>query len=120
VEPLNQASNVLPERAVDARAKPRFKLAVDIRINSKTCGLLRGQTVDISESGVSAILMIEVPMGELVELEFPLPFGAVTVYATVRQRSAFRYGFQFVQTPSAEHIIHSTCRSLQMKQDTSG
>jgi len=38
--------------------------------------MLKGHTVDISESGISAMLkMIEVPLGEVVELDFTLPFG---------------------------------------------
>jgi hypothetical protein len=55
-------------------------------------------------------------VGELVELQFTLPYGPVTVYATVRQRSAFRYGFQFVDSPAAQETIQSTCRSLEMEQ----
>jgi hypothetical protein len=32
---------------VEARGRPRFKLEVDIWINSRTCGRLKGHTVDI-------------------------------------------------------------------------
>jgi hypothetical protein len=32
-----------------------------------TCGLLKGRTVDISESGIAAIITIEPPLGEIVE-----------------------------------------------------
>ena len=73
----------------DARRHPRFKLAVAISINSRTCGVLNGYTVDISESGIAAMLRIEVPMGEVVELSITLPLGRVTTYATVRQRMLF-------------------------------
>jgi hypothetical protein len=38
--------------------QPRFKLQVDITIDSKACGVLKGQPVDISESGISAMLKI--------------------------------------------------------------
>jgi hypothetical protein len=74
----------------EARRHPRFKLEVDIRISSKTAGVLTGRTVDMSESGISAILKIEVPVDEMVELKFSLPNGPVTVYAMVRHRNAFR------------------------------
>jgi hypothetical protein len=104
----------------DARRQPRFKLAVDIRINSKTCGVLQGHTVDISESGISALLKLEVPVGEVVELQFTLPFGPVTIYAVVRHRSAFRYGFQFVESHSVHEIIQATCRSLKLEQSLFG
>jgi len=100
----------------DARRQPRFKIEVDITINSRTCGRLKGHTVDISESGISAMLRIEVPLGELVELAFTLPFGLVTIYAVVRQRSAFRYGFQFVESDSARSVLQPTCRNLAVEQ----
>lgn len=103
---------------VEARRQPRFKISVDITINSRTCGLLTGQTVDISESGISALLKIEVPLGEVVELDFTLPFGSVTTYAMVRQRSAFRYGFQFVESITAHYIIRATCRYLAGTKST--
>jgi hypothetical protein len=101
---------------VDARRMPRFKIEVEISINSRTCGRLKGYTVDISESGISAMLRIEVPLGELVELAFTLPFGPVKIYAVVRQRSAFRYGFQFVESDSARGIIQPTCRHLAVER----
>ena len=63
--------------------------------------VVRGHTVDISESGISAMLRVEVPVGEVVRLEFQLPLGDVDVLALVRQRSAFRYGFQFVDINSS-------------------
>jgi PilZ domain len=105
---------------VEKRRQPRFKLEVKINVNSRTCGRLKGQTVDISESGISAILKIEVPLGELVELEFTLPDGPVIVYAMVRQRSAFRYGLQFVESDSVKEIIQATCRQLAMEESLLG
>lgn len=99
------------------RAQPRFKLKVDIGVNSRTSGELKGHTVDISESGISAVLKIEVPVGEVVELKFTLPSGAVTIYAIVRQRNAFRYGFQFAET---HPIIQAACRHLAVEQSLFG
>lgn len=51
------------EALVDARRNPGFKVEIDITIHSRTCGVLTGHVVDISESGIGAILRIEVPMG---------------------------------------------------------
>ena len=62
------------------------------------------------------MLRIEVPMGELIELELTLPFGPVTIYAVVRQRNAFRYGFQFVQSDSVNEVIRAICRRLSVEQ----
>jgi hypothetical protein len=101
---------------IDARRKPRFKLAVDVSINSWTCGVLKGYTVDISESGLAAMFTIEVPVGEVVELNFTLPLGPVTIYAIVRQRNAFRYGFQFLESSAANQVILHSVRQLAVEQ----
>ena len=62
------------------------------------------------------MLMVEVPVGEVVRLEFTLPLGAVEVHAMVRQRNAFRYGFQFMEEPAPKAIIARTCSQLAMEQ----
>jgi hypothetical protein len=107
-------------RGAEARRHPRYKLEVEVRIHSKTCGLLHGRTVDISESGISAMLKIEVPVGELVELQFALPRGEVTAFAMVRQRNAFRYGFQFSESAEVREIILASCRELAPQQSGPG
>jgi len=101
---------------VELRRHPRFKLDVEIRVYPRDCPVVRGHTVDISESGISAMLRVEVPLGEVVRLEFTLPFGEVEVLAMVRQRNAFRYGFQFVEASSAQDVIGRTCRQLALAQ----
>ena len=62
------------------------------------------------------MLMVEVPIGEVVRLEFALPLGEVEVHALVRQRNAFRYGFQFVESSSAQDIIGRGCRQFAIEQ----
>ena len=98
------------------RVEPRFPLVLDVTVRTRTCGVLTGRTADISESGISAILKLEVPVGEMVELEFTLPFGVVITYAMVRQRNAFRYGFQFVESAGVDKTIRDTCRHLEVEQ----
>lgn len=105
---------------VDARRCPRFKLEVDIRIYPRGGAVIRGKTVDISESGIAAMLVNEVALGKVVRLEFVLPPGFVEVRALVRQRNAFRYGFQFIDPSSAHEIISRTCRELAVEQAVKG
>lgn len=100
----------------DARRHPRFEIEVDITITSRTCGVLMGRTVDLSESGVAAMLIVEAPLGEVVELNFTLPFGSVAIHAMVRQRNAFRYGFEFIDPDFLPEIIRRTCRDLAVGQ----
>lgn len=106
------------EVCLEARRHPRYKLETPIRIYPRNAPFVRGDTVDISESGISAMLRVEVPLGEVVRLEFSLPFGDVEVHALVRQRNAFRYGFQFVEASSAHDVIGRTCRQLAVELAT--
>jgi len=76
--------------------------------------------VDISQSGISAMLREEVPVGEVVRLEFTLPLGNVEVLAMIRQRNAFRYGLHFVEASSAQDVIGRTCRQLATAQSAPG
>jgi|ERR1700722_1090169 len=98
----------------DSRRHPRFKLEVDVAINSRTCGMLTGRSVDISESGIAAMLTIEAPLGEVVE--FMLSDGPMTIRAMVRHRNAFRYGFEFVDFDSEHEHLRRGCRDLAMSQ----
>lgn len=99
---------------IEQRIHPRYPLEVDIRIYPRDWPVVRGHTVDISQSGIAAVVSTEVPLGEVVRLEFTVPLGNVEVFALVRQRNAFRYGFQFVEESSAHDIIGRTCRELAM------
>ena len=103
---------------VEARRHPRFKLDVNVCVYPRNASVVRGHTVDISESGVSAMLRNEVPLGEVVRLEFELPLGPVEVLALVRQRNAFRYGFEFMEERTSREIIGRTCRDLALQQST--
>jgi c-di-GMP-binding flagellar brake protein YcgR len=121
LEPQNQTASGPVGDASETRRKPRFKLVVDISIHSQTCGLLKGRTMDISEIGIAAVLGDDVPVGEVVKLNFTLPSGPVTISATVRQRSSFfRYGFEFIESSSVREIVWSACRQLAVQQPASG
>lgn len=103
--------------AVEQRGHPRFKLDVDIELHTRSGECLRGRTVDISESGVSALLKIEIAVNAVVQLDFSLPdcsFASekVSVLAVVRQRNAFRYGFQFADPDATREVIRRACERL--------
>src|ERR1700692_1572056 len=114
-EPKNQ-SVIYVGTIPDPRRQPRFKIEVDIRINSRTCGVLKGRTVDISESGIAAMLPIEAPLDENVELNLTIKRSTVTIQAIARQKNIFSYGFEFVDSDSIHEIIRRTCRDLAIEQ----
>lgn len=120
VEALNQPATGAVRDVNEGRRKPRFKLAVDITVHSQSCGLLKGRAIDISEIGIGAALGEDVPIGEVVKLDIPLPSGPVTIPARVCQRgSFFRHGFEFIQPNSAHEVLTSTCRQLAIEQSAS-
>jgi hypothetical protein len=86
-------------------------LQAEIHVHSRSARQLQGHTLDISETGVSAMLTLDLPLGEVVELEFELPSGPVAICALVRNKSAFRYGFQFVE-PDPKGAIKAACSQL--------
>lgn len=110
------SETVRVSESFEQRRQPRYKLEVNARVYPRDSAVIRGQTVDISESGVSIMLRDEVAIGEVVRLEFTLPFGEVEVHAVARQRNAFRYGFQFLESSSAQDVIGRTCRHLAVEQ----
>jgi hypothetical protein len=116
LEEFSQLGPGQTQELVDARRRPRFKLDVGICVYPRDTPVVRGHTVDISESGISAMLRAEVPLGEVVRLEFTMPLGDVELLAMVRQRSAFRYGFQFVEAGSAQDVLGRSCRDLAAEQ----
>lgn len=63
--------------------------------------------MDISESGI-AVMLTELPLGELVELGFMLADGSATMRAMIPQRNAFRYGFEFVDSDAGRERIRRT------------
>jgi len=101
---------------VEARRHPRYKLEVNARVYPRNAAVVRGHSVDISVSGISIMLRDEISIGEVVRVEFAVPLGEVQVHALVRQRNAFRYGLEFVDPISPQHIIGQTCRQLAVEQ----
>jgi hypothetical protein len=97
----------------EARRDLRFKLYIDVEIRSRSMGSVLGRTLEISERGLSATLPVELPIGEVVELNLMLRIGHVNVHATVGNRNAFRHGFQFAEPNPALHLIRENCCLLE-------
>lgn len=100
--------------ARNTRQHSRFRLDVDVTVQSPTQGLVPANSLDISQSGMSAIVPIHLPVGQIVELAFKLPLRPVRIVAAVRQHHGFRYGFQFVEPDdSTLHTIRESCCLLE-------
>jgi hypothetical protein len=97
----------------EKRRHPRFSWKVPLRIHCRSGELIFGRTVDISESGISAIIPLDLIAGQAVELGFQLPSRAISLQATVKNQTAFRYGFEFVLGHEEREIIMHDCRELR-------
>ena len=97
----------------EKRCHPRLELEAELIVRSQS-GLVPGRTLDISESGLSAILAVQLYVGATVELEVKLPMAVATTRAVVRNHNVFRHGFEFLQ-PLHEVLGHEVasddCRS---------
>jgi PilZ domain len=115
-DPKPASDNEYIRFLADNRACPRFRLDVPIRIYPRNAAVICGTTLDLSLSGIAAMLRDHLPIGEVVRLEFALNESAVEIYALVRQHNAFRYGFQFIEAASPNDTIGRAWRQLYMEQ----
>jgi hypothetical protein len=93
------------------RKHERFE--IDLRLLVKAATILHGRTKNLAESGMGATIAGEIPLGELVELQFQLPDSSqpMVLRAEVRFRQGFQYGFKFVfPTEEQLHMIRNTIR----------
>ena len=88
----------------NTRHHQRLELETDVTVYSEN-GVFPGRTLDISESGMAAILPVELKIGETVELKIKLPITVATTRAVARNRNVFRHGFEFLQ-PMRDVLWH--------------
>ncbi len=74
LEPRSQFASGLTYEIVEARRHHRFKVEVKVRVYPRDCPVVRGDTVDISESRFPPCCELEVPVGEMVRLEIYAAF----------------------------------------------
>jgi len=80
-----------------------------VRIYPRNVPAVGAHSVDISESGISAMLRDEVSLGEVVCLAFTIPTGDVPIHALVRQRNTVGRGFKFLEAVTQSEIIARAC-----------
>lgn len=85
---------------LERRRHERFRLETRITLHLGDAIRTVGRTLDISRAGVSAIVLVDLEVGQVVELSIVLPFESrpISMFAVVRNRNTFRYGFEFTGT----------------------
>ena len=90
---------------------------IDIRLIVKTNTVLHGRTRNLGEGGLGATVAGDMPLGEIVKLEFSLPEvpDPIHMHAEVRYRQGFQFGFKFINpTPEQVAMIRKATRSLPL------
>jgi hypothetical protein len=85
-----------PKDAKEKRRHERLQLDVDVTVLTGSA-LVPGRSYDISVSGISVVLPVELTEGQEVKLQISFPRATETIRAIVRQRNVFRHGFEFVE-----------------------
>ena len=89
---------------------------IDLRlvVKDKTT-TLHGRSKNLAEGGMGATIAGDIPLGELVEVQFQVPQATepLVIRAEVRYRQGFQYGFKFLQpTEEQLELIRATVRNL--------
>jgi len=102
---------------LDRRRSARFEMDARLvaRLSNDPGRAIQGRVVDLSCAGVSALIAADFQIGEVLELEWGLPYTSdmVRLDAAIRSRDGYRYGMQFVCViPADQEKIKRSCAAL--------
>jgi c-di-GMP-binding flagellar brake protein YcgR len=110
-----------PERTINSRRYQRYELETELR--ASVLGVepreMRGRSLNINEGGMGGIFVAGWDVGTSVALQFSVPIATtpVKIRGVVRNRTGYRYGFEFAAlTPEERETITRTCRTLEILQ----
>ena len=99
------------------RRYPRYE--IETELTATIVGIerreMRGRSLNINEGGIAGVFTAGWDVGASVNLQFSVPIATtpVRVRGIVRNRTGYRYGFEFVElTPQQQETISWTCRTL--------
>jgi PilZ domain len=91
----------------DARRHRRAVFSVLVHLHYLAEGGIRqsrGISLDLSESGLGAIIPVQLQVGDTVAIDFPLSDRVLSAVAIVRHSSSLRSGFEFVGLTRQERL----------------
>jgi len=106
-----KATSTTPDRRHRRFPRYRSEFAVVITLFSENqYQKLDAHCKDLSEAGMGVLLAAEVPMGEVVALNFCLPGLAESweVRAVMRHRRGFHYGLEFLSLTREQSTVLKT------------
>jgi c-di-GMP-binding flagellar brake protein YcgR len=107
-------SQSVSQTVPDRRRHPRYRFSTPITVRFADGSAMQGISIEISQSGMSAITAGSVTLNDTVELE---PIAAGKASAIVRRVTGRVYGFEFLSlTPEQGQRITRACKSLPLYQ----
>jgi hypothetical protein len=109
------------DRTVNGRRYQRYELETELRaaIPGVQPREMRGRSLNINQGGIAGIFVAGWAVGSTVNLQFSVPVATtpVRVKGVVRNRTGYRYGFEFTGLTAEEReTISRTCRTLDLLQ----
>jgi hypothetical protein len=104
---------VKPNATVELRKSPRFLISVPIDVGPADGDrfLIHGLTLDLSQTGVGALLCGTVTPDSTVRVRLHLPAGPIETLAIVQHGQGPQWGFQFLRT--SKDFERQLCCCLQ-------
>ncbi len=107
---IETSAGQIPKPAEDRRKHARFRICIPVAIRSSGGSALSAVSLEISQSGMSAMASMRLETGETVELENVVE-GTIT--AVVRHNNGKLYGFEFVKISASQvREILKRCKML--------
>ena len=99
------------------RRSIRYKLDVPLRVilHKQDATLIRdGRGTEISEYGMCIMAGVDLKFGDVVEIEFTLPYSGepIRVSSAVRNRVGYRYGCEFIPDGQGEQQVAARLRQV--------
>ena len=96
--------------STDRRRHKRFRLSVPISISGSDASIIPAMTLEVSEGGLSAVLVSELQIGDTVKV---YPVAGETLTARVCHRVGKVYGFEFLDVSDQQvSRLRETCSRL--------
>jgi hypothetical protein len=105
------------------RRWPRYKVDIRLKValpqtaQSSGRNFTFGQGSDVSEGGMAAYVPSELNVGDVVGIEFVLPYSKETISlrAEIRNRNGFRYGLEYVLISEAhQQLLRKALQTLAL------
>lgn len=113
----NFASADAPKPVVDRRRHARYRWSIPIMVHPSGGSGMPGMSLEISESGMSALMSAALTVGDVVELA---PIAEDRVSALVRRQNGKIYSFEFLNLTVSQHQrIADRCKVLPLYRSNS-